>query len=62
MKKANTIIRSGPFKGKRIEFAPTTGTDMFREVAENFMRRVFDRDKSFLGTRTSPPRWCTPRC
>ena len=42
MKKADTIIRSGPFKGKRIEFAPTTGIDMFREVAEDFMRRVFD--------------------
>ena len=42
MKKADRIIRSGPFKGKRIEFAPTTGIDMFREVAEDFMRRVFD--------------------
>ena len=42
MKKADTIIRSGPFKGERIEFAPTTGIDMFREVAEDFMRRVFD--------------------
>ena len=42
MKKADTIIRSGPFKGKRIAFAPATGIDMFREVAEDFMRRVFD--------------------
>jgi hypothetical protein len=42
MKKADTTIRSGPFKGKQIEFAPTTGIDMFREVAEDFMRRVFD--------------------
>jgi hypothetical protein len=25
MKKADTIIRSGPFKGERIEFTPTTG-------------------------------------
>ncbi len=42
MKKKDRIIRSGPFKGKHIEFAPTTGIDMFREVAEEFMRRVFD--------------------
>ena len=42
MKKADTTIRSGPFKGKRIKFAPTTGIDMFQEVAEDFMRRVFD--------------------
>ena len=42
MKKADTILQRGPFKGKRIDFAPTTGIDMFREVAEDFMRRVFD--------------------
>ena len=42
MKKDDRIIQSGPFKGKRIAFAPTTGIDMFREVAEDFMRRVFD--------------------
>jgi hypothetical protein len=42
MKKDDKIIQSGPFKGKRIEFAPTTGIDMFREVAEDFMRRIFD--------------------
>ena len=42
MKKDDRVIQSGPFKGKRIEFAPTTGIDMFREVAEDFMRRVFD--------------------
>ena len=42
MKKDDKIIQSGPFKGKRIEFAPTTGIDLFREVAEDFMRRIFD--------------------
>jgi hypothetical protein len=42
MKKDAKIIQSGPFKGKRIEFAPTTGVDTFREVAEDFMRRIFD--------------------
>ncbi len=41
MKKDNKIIPSGPFKGKKIEFAPTTGIDMFREIAEDFMRRIF---------------------
>lgn len=42
MKKDDRVIQSGPFKGKRIEFAPTTGIEMFRDVAEDFMRRVFD--------------------
>ena len=42
MKKDNTIIRSGPFKGKRIEFAPTTDVDMFSEIAEDFMKRIFN--------------------
>ena len=41
MKKDNKIIPSGPFKGKRIELAPTTGIDMFLESAEDFMRRIF---------------------
>ena len=37
----NIIIPSGPFKGKKIEFAPTTGVDMLWEVAEDFMERIF---------------------
>jgi hypothetical protein len=44
MKKDNKLIPSGPFKGKRIEFAPTTGIDMVREIAEDFMRRIFGFD------------------
>jgi hypothetical protein len=36
------IIPSGPFKGKKIEFAPTTGVDMFWEVAEGFMEQIFN--------------------
>jgi len=36
------IIPSGPFKGKKIEFAPTTGVDMFWDIAEDFMQKVFD--------------------
>ena len=35
------IIPSGPFKGKKIEFAPTTGVDRFWDIAEDFMRRIF---------------------
>ena len=35
------IIPSGPFKGKKIQFAPPTGIDMFVEIAEDFMRRIF---------------------
>jgi hypothetical protein len=42
MKDNDRIIQRGPFKGKRIEFAPTVGIAMFREVAEDFMRRIFD--------------------
>ncbi len=42
MKKDDKIIPSGPFKGKRIEFAPTTGIDMFLGIAEDFMQRIFD--------------------
>jgi hypothetical protein len=32
---------SGPFKGKSIELAPTTGIEMFLDIAEDFMRRIF---------------------
>jgi hypothetical protein len=42
MPKHDKVIRKGPLKGKRIEFAPTTGMDVFSEVAEDFMRRVLD--------------------
>lgn len=42
MQEDDKIIRSGPLKGKRIEFAPTVGIAMFRDVAEDFMRRIFD--------------------
>ena len=42
MKKDDKIIPRGPFKGKRIEFAPTTGVDMFLEISADFIRRIFD--------------------
>ena len=38
----DNIIPSGPFKGKKIEFASTTGVDMFWSIAEEFMRVIFD--------------------
>jgi hypothetical protein len=37
----DNIIPSGPFKGKKIKFASTTGIDMFLEIAEDFMERIF---------------------
>jgi hypothetical protein len=42
MSEDDKIIPSGPFKGRKIEFAPITGIDMFLEIAEDFMRRIFD--------------------
>ncbi|MDI6890212.1 MAG: hypothetical protein QMC83_04645 [Thermodesulfovibrionales bacterium] len=42
MSEDDKIIQSSPFKGKKIEFAPTTGVDMFLEIADDFMRRIFD--------------------
>ena len=35
------IVPSGPFKGKRIEMASTAGIEMFQEIAEDFMLRIF---------------------
>ena len=29
-------------KGKKIEFAPTAGIDMFFEISEEFMKKIFD--------------------
>ena len=36
------IISSGPFKGKKIEFAPTTGVDMFLKISDEFKKKIFD--------------------
>ncbi len=38
----DNIIRSGPLKGKKFEFAPTSGVEMFWEISEDFMERIFD--------------------
>ena len=42
MNEDERIISSGPFKGKKIVFAPTTGIDMFPEISEDFMKSIFD--------------------
>ena len=31
-----------PSEAKKIEFAPTTGIDAFRAVADDFMRKIFE--------------------
>lgn len=36
------VLRKGPFKGKRVEFASTAGIEMFRDIAEDFMLNIFD--------------------
>ena len=41
MKNNSRIIPSGPFKGKRIEFAPTTGINKLLEISEDFMIKIF---------------------
>ncbi len=42
MKENDRVIPSGPFKGKKIEFAPTTGVDMFLDISEDFMKKIFN--------------------
>ena len=42
MKDNERVIRSGPFKGKKIEFASTEGIGLFRDIANVFMLRIFD--------------------
>jgi len=41
MKKGSRIISRGPFKGKRIEFAPTTGINKLLKISEDFMIKIF---------------------
>lgn len=36
------IIKSGPLKGKKIEFASTSGIELFGRIAEEFIRRIFE--------------------
>jgi hypothetical protein len=37
----NPVLRRGPLKGKRVEFAPTTGIDRLKNIAEDFMLDIF---------------------
>lgn len=54
MRKNKRIIRSGPFKGKRIELAPTDGVDVFQSLAEEFMEAIFKMEPgSYLITDES---------
>ena len=41
MNEDETIIQSGPFKGKKIELASTAGIELFEDIAEEFMFRIF---------------------
>ena len=42
MNEDSKIISSGPFKGKKIEFAPTNGIDRFFGISKEFMKKIFD--------------------
>lgn len=54
MSKDERIIPSGPFKGKKIELAPTDGVDMFQSLAEEFMEAIFEMEPgSYLITDES---------
>jgi len=42
MNEDSKIISTGPFKGKKIEFAPTNEIDRFFGISKEFMKKVFD--------------------
>jgi hypothetical protein len=42
MRKREKVISSGPFKGKKIELASTSGVDALADICEDFMKRIFD--------------------
>ncbi len=42
MSKDDKIIRSGPFKGKKIAFASTDRIEEFKTIADEFMLDVFE--------------------
>ena len=41
MRGGGPVFRKGPFKGRRVELAATTGIEGFDDVAEDFMLSVF---------------------
>ena len=38
------VVRKGPFKGRRVELASTTGIQTFDEIVEDFMFTLFGFD------------------
>ena len=42
MSDESRIVSIGPFKGKKIEFAPTTKIDRFFGISNEFMKNIFD--------------------
>ena len=42
MSKDDKIIRSGPFKGRKITFASTDKVEEFKTIADDFMLDVFE--------------------
>jgi hypothetical protein len=54
MNKPGKIILRGPFKGKRVELAPTDDLEMFRSFADQFMQEIFSMEPgSYLITDES---------
>ncbi len=42
MKEDEHVIKSGPFKGKKVQLASTSGIELFKAIAEEFMLRIFE--------------------
>ena len=42
MRKQGKVISNGPFKGKGIELASTSGVDALADICEDFMKRILD--------------------
>ena len=40
-REGDLVLRKGPFKGKRVEFASATEIETFANVAEDFMLNIF---------------------
>ena len=54
MDKRKRIVRTGPFRGKKIELASTDGVDRLRRLAEEFMESIFEMEPgSYLITDES---------
>ena len=49
MSKNDKVIRSGPFKGKKITFASTDIVEEFKTIADDFMLDVFELESGDYG-------------